>query len=408
MNTATTTTETGMATAGTETTATVIKAATTATAKAVVRVTAMTTRSDTVEGGPARSAGPLDSVGLGAVSRPELRLVDGETPLFPVPKVVVIVPALDEAASIGSVVSSVPRAIAGVGSVEVVVLDDGSSDGTAAIAMAAGADGIVRHAQRRGLVHTFKDGVQEALRRGASIVVSLDGDGQHDPTQIPRLIAPLLEGRADISLGIRPLADTREGISPVRRYGNIAGSRVASAVLGVELADATSGYRAFTRESLLRLNVVSRYTYTLETLVEAARKHLTIVEVEVPVLPRLHGESRMTNSITRYIRRTGGQAAMSVIRENLVSILFRLALVSGVTAIAFTALFLVGYHADGAGRHLPSLLASVLASIAVMGLFVSALLASGIEASRRLVEDALYHIRCVELGRGETLVEREI
>jgi glycosyltransferase involved in cell wall biosynthesis len=338
--------------------------------------------------------------------RPDLRLVDGSIPLLPVAKVVVVIPALDEEASIGAVVASVPRSIAGVGTVEVVVVDDGSSDATATLAVTAGADGIVRHARRRGLVHTFKDGVQEALLRGASIVVTLDGDGQHDPAQIPRLLAPLLDGSADISLGIRPLAVTSEGISPVRRYGNMAGSKVASAVLGVDLNDATSGYRAFSREALLRLNVISRYTYTLETLIEAARKQLTIAEVEVPLLPRLHGESRMTHSITRYIRRTGGQAALSVARDNLVPILFRLSILATIVAVACTSIFLLGYHDDGAGRHLPSLLASVLATIAGMGLFVAALLASGIDASRRLVEEALYHIRCVELGPAETFTER--
>ncbi len=343
-------------------------------------------------GGPAIDACPP------GVDRADLRLVDEPVVTrLPVTKVVVVIPALDEEATIGEVVSRVPRRIAGVGLVEVIVVDDGSADETAARAVAAGADGIVHHAQRRGLVHSFKDGVQEALRRGATVVVTLDADGQHDPAQIPDLIAPLLAGEADIALGARPLSTATEGMSPARKYGNIAGSRVASSVLGVQLADATSGYRAFTREALLRLNVVSRYTYTLETLIEAARKHLTIAEVEVPVLPRLHGESRMTHSITRYIRRTGGQAAMSVVRENLVSILFRLALGAGLVAVACTTLFLLGYHADGAGRHLPSLLASVMATIAAMGLFVAALLASGIEASRRLVEDALYHIRCVEL-----------
>lgn len=346
-------------------------------------------------GGPATIAGPL------WLERPDLRLVN-ESALtrLPVAKLVIVIPALDEEATIGDVVARVPRQIAGVGVVEVIVVDDGSTDSTAALATGAGADAIVHHAQRRGLVHSFKDGIHEALRRGAAIVVTLDADGQHDPAQIPELIAPILAGRADISLGARSLANTSEGISSTRRYGNIAGSRVASSVLGVQLADATSGYRAFTREALLRLNVVSRYTYTLETLIEAARKNLTIAEVAIPVLPRLHGESRMTHSITRYIRRTGGQAAMSVVRENLVSILVRGAIVVGLIAAACTALFLFGYHVDGAGRHLPSLLASVMTSIAATGLFVAALLASGIEASRRLVEDALYHIRCVELLRS--------
>ena len=195
--------------------------------------------------------GSAITAGPSSVDRADLRLVDENVvPRLPATKVVIIIPALDECATISEVVARVPRKIAGVGLVEVIVVDDGSADGTAKCAVAAGADGIVHHAQRRGLVHSFKDGVQEALRRGAAIVVTLDADGQHDPEQIPDLIAPLLAGEADIALGARPLATATEGMSRARKYGNIAGSRVASAVLGVQLADATSGYRAFTREAL--------------------------------------------------------------------------------------------------------------------------------------------------------------
>ncbi len=311
-------------------------------------------------------------------------------------KLVVLIPALDEAETIGAIVSAVPREIVGVGRVEVVVIDDGSSDGTATVALLAGADDVISHPRRRGLVSAFKAGVREALRRGASIVVTLDADGQHDPAQIPELIEPILAEEADIALGVRPLAQTREGMSPMRRIGNIAGSRIASAVLGVTISDATSGYRAFTRDALLRLNVVSRTTYTVETLIEAAGKHLTIAEVPVPVRPRLVGESRMTHSVVRYIRRTGGQAAAAVIRANLVTILLRLSLAAWLVAMAWTGWFLLGYHDDGAGRHLPSLLASVISAVAAMGLLVSCLLAAGIEGSRRLVEDTLYHVRALE------------
>jgi glycosyltransferase involved in cell wall biosynthesis len=317
------------------------------------------------------------------------------------PTLVVVIPALDEEATIGFVAASVPREIPGVGRVEVVVVDDGSTDATRERAFDAGADNVISHPQRRGLVAAFKAGTQEALRRGAHIVVTLDADGQHDPRQIPELIDPLLRMEADIALGVRPLANAHDGMSTVRRYGNLAGSRIASAVLGVRITDATSGYRAFTRDALLRLNVVSRTTYTVETLIEAAGKNLTIAEVAVPVKPRLVGDSRMTHSVTRYIRRTGGQAAAAVIRANLVSIMLRLSFVAWAVAISTTVWFVWGYHADGAGRHLPSLLASVLSAVAAMGLMAASLLAAGIEGSRRLVEETLYHVRCLEIGAAE-------
>ncbi len=314
-----------------------------------------------------------------------------------VEKLTVIIPALNEAATIGSVIAAVPRTIPGVRTVEVILVDDGSTDGTQAEAIAAGVDAIAHHPRRRGLVSAFKDGVRQALERGASIVVNLDGDGQHDPAMIPHLIAPILAREADLVLGVREFSAAAE-MSTVRRHGNVVGSWVTRHALGLDVTDVTSGYRAFSREALLRLNVTSEYTYTLETLIDAARKRLTIAEVQVPVRPRLVGESRMTHSVVRYITRTGFQAMNSLLRDRLVSLFGTAALVTGVIALAFVADFLWGYHADGAGRHLPALLAAVLFTVAAVGLFVSRLIADGIETSRRLLEEALYSVRRLELG----------
>lgn len=320
-----------------------------------------------------------------------------DTHPFTVEKLVVIVPALDEGATIGDVIAAVPRSIRGVRSVEVVLVDDGSTDDTQVRAVAAGVDAITHHPRRRGLVAAFKDGVAEALRRGASIVVTLDGDGQHDPARIPELIAPIVAGSVDIVLGVRSFGDARE-MTRVRRHGNAVGASITRRALGLSVRDVTTGYRAFSRDALLRLNVTSRYTYTLETLVEASRKHLTVAEVEVPTIERVAGKSRMTGSVGRYILRTGGQAANSLLREHLVPLFGVAAVLALSVALGCTARFLWGYHVDGAGRHLPSLLAAIIFSVVGTGLFVSRLIADGIETSRRLVEDTLYSVRRLELG----------
>jgi glycosyltransferase involved in cell wall biosynthesis len=322
----------------------------------------------------------------------------GDASLRPLPKLAVVIPALNEAETIGSVIAAVPRRLDGVGAVDVILVDDGSRDETRQRAIAAGVDVIATHPQRRGLVSSFKEGVREALRRGASIVVNLDADGQHDPAFIPRLIEPIVAGEADIVLGVRPLAHAAGEMSPVRRQGNRVGSWIARRTLGIEISDVTSGYRAFSREALMRLNVISDYTYTVETLIQAVGKRLTVAEVTVPVRPRLVGESRMTRSVTSYIRKTGGQALRSVLRQHLVALFMRMAFATGFTAFLCTTLFLLGYHADGAGRHLPALLAALLFSVLSVGFFVSSLIADGINSSRRLLEDALYHLKCLELG----------
>ena len=329
----------------------------------------------------------------------DLSVVEPAVRRRPVAKLTVVIPALNEAATVGAVIAAVPRVIEGVGRVEVILVDDGSTDATQAEAVAAGVDAIVTHTRRRGLVAAFKAGVREALQRGASVVVHLDADGQHDPELIPELIEPILGLEADLVLGVRSLA-TAQDMSIVRRYGNLIGAWATRRVLGLEISDATTGYRAFTREALLRLNVVSEYTYTLETLIEAARKHLSVAEVSVPVKGRLTGESRMTHSVTRYIRRTGGQACSSLLRDHLVGLLLRFAFVFLLAAAATTGWFVWGYHADGIGRHLPALLAAVLSATVSVGFFVTGLLASAIESSRRLLEDALYHVKCLELGVG--------
>ena len=312
------------------------------------------------------------------------------------PTVAVVIPALNEAATIGAVIREIPRDIPGVRAVHVILVDDGSDDETQAEARAAGVDVIAAHMQRRGLVSAFKLGMSEALRVGADIVVNLDGDGQHDPHYVPALIEPILASQADIVVGVRPLSDSHHAISPVRRHGNRVGSWVASKTLGIQVSDATSGFRAFRRDALLHMNLVSENTYTLETLVHASRQRLRVAEVPVPARARLVGESRMTHSIRGYISRTASQAVRSLLHHHLARALVAAGLVSAVAATVFTLRFLVGYQTDGTGRHLPSLLAAILAAMLSMGLFTSALIADGIGASRRLLEDALYHLKRLE------------
>jgi glycosyltransferase involved in cell wall biosynthesis len=213
-------------------------------------------------------------------------------------KLAVVLPALNEEATVGHVIAGVPRLLHGVDTVEVILVDDGSTDATVSRARAAGADRIVRHTRNRGLVASFSRGVNEALLAGADIVVHLDSDGQHDPEQIPRLIAPIVAGDADIVVGARPLARAAD-MPGAKRIGNRLGSWVFRRLLRLPVSDFTSGYRALSREALLRLNLVSDYTYTLESLIQAARMRLAVAEVVIPSLERTVGESRMVGSVIK-------------------------------------------------------------------------------------------------------------
>ena len=248
---------------------------------------------------------------------PETTVTPGSSVAKALPHLAIVIPALDEEATVGEVVAAVPRHIEGVGMVSVIVVDDGSRDRTRERAVDAGVDAVCTHPRPRGLVAAFKTGTHEALRRGADIVVNMDADGQHDPGFVPRLIRPILDGEADIALGVRPLSTPTDDMTTVRRRGNQIGSWVASRALGLALSDATSGYRAFSREALLRLNILSEFTYTLDTIIDASHQRLSVAEVPVRVIPRTVGESRMTHSVTSYIRRTGSQAAMGLLRRRL-------------------------------------------------------------------------------------------
>jgi glycosyltransferase involved in cell wall biosynthesis len=308
-------------------------------------------------------------------------------------KLAVVLPALNEEATVGQVISAVPRRLAGVRSVEVILVDDGSTDDTVSRAHAAGADRIVSHACSRGLVAAFNRGIAEALRGGADLVVHLDSDGQHDPDHIPRLIAPIIAAEADIVVGARPFTELGE-MTRAKRLGNRCGSWFFRRLLKLPVTDFTSGYRAFSKEALLRLNLVSDYTYTLESLIQASRMRLTVAEVVAPARRRRVGESRIARSVTRYMARAGGQALRCVLHTKPLTAFGRAAALMMFVAVGFTGWFLSGYRSGG--LHLPALLAALLALVMSVGLFVSGLVADGIGSNRRLLEDLLYRVKTLE------------
>jgi hypothetical protein len=307
-------------------------------------------------------------------------------------RVAVVISALDEAETIGSVVSRVPRRLP-EGEVEVIVVDDGSSDGTTIMALVAGADHVERHRRNRGLAAAFRSGMNAALAAGADIVVHLDGDGQHAPELIPSLVAPIASGEADVVVGVRPLAESTSR-STVRGRGNRFASWLFGRILKVPISDATSGYRAFSRDALMRLTVISDCTYTLETLIRAARMHLAVQEVVVPALERANGESRMTRSLPRYVGLAGGQAFRTLLHANPLTVFGGAALFMFLASLALTTWFLVGYQ--NGGMHLPSLLAALFALGLSIGLFLCGLIADGINTNHRLLEEVLFHLRRVE------------
>jgi len=221
-------------------------------------------------------------------------------------KLVVILPALNEEATVGRVVQAIPRTIPGVDQVEAIVVDDGSTDRTAAEALAAGAT-VVSLGRNRGLGRAFAAGIEAGLKAGADLIVNMDADGQFDPAAIPDLIGPLLQGRAEFATCTRfAWPDLIPKMPWIKRLGNDGLAWAISRLTGTRFTDVSCGFRAYTRDTALRLNLFGDFTYTQETFLDLIRKRVPMVEVPLTVRgEREFGPSRMANSVLKYGLRAG-------------------------------------------------------------------------------------------------------
>ncbi len=307
------------------------------------------------------------------------------------PKLIVTIPAYNEEEFIAGVIAEVPRSIDGVASVEVLVLDDGSTDGTSAVALAAGADYVVAHKNNKGLGGAFLDALQEALRRGADIIVNTDADNHYDQSRIPDLIRPILDGKADITVGSRNVRDV-----PMRwanKWGNIIGSFVVRKMVGLPgRVDVSTGFRAYSREAALQLNVMSRHTYTHETLIAALEQGLTIVDV--PIAARgVTRPSRLIQGIAAHIWRVLIIILRSYAIYQPLRVFMALSLVLMVGGLVPLVRFLVLYFTSEGGGHVQSLVAGSLLLLAGFQVFVLSLLASAIAWNRKMLEEILLRER---------------
>jgi glycosyltransferase involved in cell wall biosynthesis len=300
-------------------------------------------------------------------------------------RLVIQIPCLDEEESLPTTLRDLPTTLPGFDAIETVVVDDGSGDRTAEIAERLGAH-VVKVPRTRGLAHAFMAGIETSLARGADVIVNTDADNQYAGEDIAKLVEPILRGEADVVIGARPIR-TIESFSASKRLLQRLGSWTVRKLSGTQVLDATSGFRAFSREAALRLNVFSRYTYTLETIVQTAQRNLRVISVPVRVNPVLRS-SRLVRSNLDYVWRNGS----ALLRMSVVYRPFRFFMIPAIAAFALaTAIGLrfIWYFlaSEGVAGHLQSLiLAAILygvsASLAVVA-FVGDLLA----INRRLLED---------------------
>lgn len=316
------------------------------------------------------------------------------------PCLIVQIPCLNEEATLPLVVPAIPRHIDGVAKVELLVIDDGSTDATVAVARQLGVEYIIQHRYRRGLAAAFETGLEAALRHGADIIVNTDGDNQYPQADIPRLIQPILEGRADLVIGDRQTATIAE-FSPVKRRLQHLGSWVVRLASGTDIPDATSGFRAYTREAALRLNLFTRYTYTLETIIQAGKKNLRVAHVPVRTNPKLR-ESRLIKNEWDYVKRS----ATTIVRlYALYEPLRTFAWIS--VPLVILGLVLLGRYGwfyltgeAGIGRYVQSVVIGSAALMLGFVVFLFGVLADLVSANRLLMEEILYRLKRQESESG--------
>lgn len=335
---------------------------------------------------------------------------------MPLPKLIIQVPCFDEEAHLAITLRDLPRHVRGVGTVEILVIDDGSSDRTSDVARANGVDHILRLPNNRGLAYAFRAGLDAALHLGADIIVNTDADNQYCGADIERLIQPLLAGAAVMVVGDRDPRNLRH-FSPSKRVLQHYGSWVVRTLSGTKIPDATSGFRALNRDAAMRLNVLSDFTYTLETIIQAGKKKLPVTHVPVRTNPELR-ESKLFNSTWSYVKRS----AATILRiYALYEPLKVFSLIGGTLILIGTSIgmrFVYYYFTEGGRGHLQSLMLTVLLIIIGFQTVLIGLVADLIGSNRSLIEDLLFRLRRIELGergngnkvetvvRGPTLVQR--
>ena len=300
-------------------------------------------------------------------------------------KLLIQIPAWNEEASLPETLAALPRSLPGFSEVSILVVDDGSTDGTPEAARAGFADRVVSFTKHRGLAAAFSAGIDESLAMGADVIVNFDADLQYDPADIPALVAPILAGRADLVIGDRGPGSLAH-FSPVKRLLQRLGSWMVRQASGLKVQDATSGFRAFTREAARRMNVFSKMTYTLETLIQASFKDLRVVSVPVRARP-VHRASRLLASPTKYVLIQGA----NILR---ITALYKpLKIFSGAAALFLLAggalgMRVVFAHSSGDTRsHALALsLSAMFITLAVLT-FLIALLADIVAINRELLED---------------------
>ena len=313
-------------------------------------------------------------------------------------KLIIQVPCLNEAEALPATLADLPKSVPGIDVIETLVIDDGSRDNTVAVARAHGVNHVVRFRRRKGLAAAFMAGIDACLKQGADFIVNTDADNQYSGSDIPRLLAPLQSGQADIVIGDRNIRDLAHMSWPKKMLQRL-GSWVVRQVSGTTVPDTTSGFRAYTREAALQMTVVSEFSYTLESIIQAGKKKMAIAHVPVGSNARTR-PSRLFDSVFSYIKQSGATIVRIYAMYEPLKIFTYVGGAIFLVGLAVSARFLYFYFFthESAGK-VQSLILSAVLMIVGFQILLIALVADVISGTRKLLEEVLFRVRSIELGQ---------
>lgn len=306
-------------------------------------------------------------------------------------KLIIQIPCFNEAGTLGITLADLPRSVAGIETVEWLVIDDGSADDTIAVARQCGVDHVVAMPRNRGLARAFMAGINEAVRLGADVIVNTDADNQYCGADIEKLVAPIVSGRADMVIGTRPIMKTSHFSLPKKILQRV-GSWVVRQASSADVEDAPSGFRAMSRETAMRLNVFTDYTYTLETIIQAGQNNMAVESVPIRTNPDLR-PSRLLKSIPSYVRRS----ASTILRIFMTYRPLSFFAIPGLACCAASCLlcgrYLIFWLGGSGAGHIQSLiLAAILMFAGLLGIVVG-LVGDLISVNRKLLEKVDWQVR---------------
>ncbi len=320
-------------------------------------------------------------------------------------KLIIQIPCYNEAETLEIALNDLPKHIDGIDEIEYLIINDGSKDNTVEVARNWGVHYVVNFKQNKGLAKGFMAGLDACLRNGADIIVNTDADNQYVGEDIEKLVRPILEGKADMVIGERPI-DQTEHFSPLKKKLQHFGSWVVRKASKTDIPDAPSGFRAYSREAAMRMNVVNEYTYTLETIVQAGRNKIPLMSVPI----RTNGElrpSRLFSSMFGYVKKSMLTIIRAFLMYKPLQFFTVLGSILGLIGAGLGIRFLVFFFNGTGGGHIQSLiLASMMIVLGVMTVIVG-LQGDIIAANRKILEDIQYHVRKIDYDNQEKQNETE-